>query len=80
MRSPVETMSLTSAAGLAIHRTVKAAFVWQSSLRKGGSQMMRSTLPLRLAVARLRVSLAYYLLFLSLFCLWLGRGGYGREP
>lgn len=53
MRSPVQRMSFVSVeedwaddsgwdVGLAIHRTVRAAFVWQSSERNGGSTMSRS--------------------------------------
>lgn len=36
--------------GLAIQRTVRAAFVWQSSERNGGSTMRRSKEAFRLAV------------------------------
>lgn len=55
MRSPVQTMTLPVGeesvmfsalpGDLESQRTVIAALVWQSSLRKGGSQMMWSMAP-----------------------------------
>lgn len=65
MRSPVQAISFVVAGeveeggeeGLAIQRTVRAAFVWQSSERKGGSTMRWSMEAFRCAFAGGQVSI-----------------------